>query len=410
MTPEEVTITQRLAEAFTPTRPISLPDLLSGRMDLLRRLIFDIYTPSQHVLLYGDRGVGKTSIARVLAVLAQDEVDENGMRSIIVSCASNDTYGSIWRKVFQEILLAERQLGFEGHERRRIVGRFDPERSINAPNDVRLLLQQLPNPTTVIIDEFDRVRSSQARVLMTDTIKLFSDSETPCSIVLVGVGQSIEQLIAAHQSISRNIDYVQVATLEPNELAQIVERGMRHADLTFDPGLDEEIARLSQGYPHYTHLLGQSVGGMVARRQSRHAVLNDLDEAIPMSIERAASGIRLEYDRATDSTQPNNLFKEVLLACAIVEKDARGRFPSVALQELLQSILGRPAVPPSTYQRHLALFCEQERGRVLIRTGRPKYYRWHFSNPQLIPFILLQSINDGLIDGWAGQMALPIND
>ena len=389
---------ERLSRSFTPTRPIALPDFLSGRINLLYRLMNDILTPSQHVLLYGDRGVGKTSLARVLAVLAQETEDPNGRRSISVSCDSNDTYGSIWRKVFQEILLKERQLGFDLYQDRSIVGRWDPDHAITVPNDARLLLGALPNPTTIIIDEFDRIQyGGETSRLMTDTIKLFSDSGTACSVVLVGVGQSIEQLITAHESISRNIDYVPVEPLEPAELAQIIQKGMQNAGMTFDDGLDYQIAQLSQGYPHYTHLLGQWAGRQAVHRNSQHVTSNDLREAIPLAIDSAAGGIRVEYDKATDSTQPNNLFKEVLLACALADKDTRGRFALAALQEPLQKILYPRSIARSSYQRHLALFCEPEHGPVLIKTGRRKNYRWHFANPQLVPFVRLQGINEGMI-------------
>lgn len=362
------------------------------------RLIDDISTPSQHVLLYGNRGVGKTSIARVLAVLAQEPDDPHGRRSIIVSCDSNDTYGSIWRKVFQEVLLAERQLGFDRYQDRSIVGRWNPDDTIAVPNDVRLLLGGLPNPTTVIIDEFDRVPlAGEASRLMTDTIKLFSDSMTPCSIVLVGVGQSIEQLIAAHESVSRNIDYVPVDPLEPVELAQIIQKGMHNAGMTFEDGLDSMIAQLSQGYPHYTHLLGQWAGRQAVAKGSQHVTSRDLTEAIPRSIENAAGGIRVEYDKATDSTQPKNLFKQVLLACALAEKDVRGRFALAALHKPLQKILYPRRIARSSYQRHLALFCEPEHGPALVKTGRRKNYRWHFANPQLVPFVHLLGVNEGLI-------------
>ena len=390
----------RLAEAFTPTRPIALPDFLSGRLNLIRRLMVDIATPSQHVLIHGDRGVGKTSIARVLAYLAQEPEEPHGRRSIIVSCDAEDTYGSIWRKVLQEILLAERQLGFEQHHDRTIVGRWSPDDDIEVPNDVRLLLGLLPNPTTVVIDEFDRIEpGGNAHRLMTDTIKLFSDSVTPCSIVLVGVGQSIEQLIAAHESISRNMDYLAVDPLHPSELAQVIQRGMATAGMTIDEGLDYKIAQLSQGYPHYTHLLGLWSGSAAIDRGSRNISLEDLKAAITSSIEHAAGGIRVEYDKATDSTQPNNLFKQVLLACALAEKDARGRFSLSAVYEPLQEIVHPRNVGRSSFQRHLALFCEPDHGPVLVKTGRRKNYRWHFANPQLVPFVCLRGIEEGFIQG-----------
>ena len=334
--------TSRLFKAFTPTSPISLPDLLSGRENTLLRLQFDVLTPSQHVLLYGDRGVGKTSIARVLAVAVQEADIESGTRSIVVSCDTEDTFGSIWRKAFQEILLAERRLGFAQRGVRNIIGRFDPDGPLDSPNDLRLLIDSLPNPSVVVIDEFDRARDPQVRALMADTIKLFSDNETRCTIVLVGVGGSIEGLIASHESISRNVDYVLVELMAAHELAGIIERGFASAGLGFEPGLDFRIARMSQGYPHYTHLLGLWSGVRALRRGGDTVVGEDLDMAIPDSIQNAAGGIRLEYDRATDSTQPNNLFKEVLLACAMADKDVRGGFSLSAVREPLQKILGPP--------------------------------------------------------------------
>ena len=389
----------RVYQSFTPTRPIDLPDLLSGRLPVLRRLLRDIMTSAQHVLLYGDRGVGKTSIARVLAILAQDANDPRGGRSIVVSCDSTDTYGSIWRKVFQEVLLAERQLGFDRYMEQSIVGRWDPNDDISVPNDVRLLLRRLPNPSTIVIDEFDRIQTGgEASRLMTDTIKLFSDYNVPCSIVLVGVGQSIEELITAHESISRNVDYVLVPPLEPAELADIIQKGMQNAGMTFRPGLDNRIAQLSQGYPHYTHLLGQSAALQAIERNSQEVTFDDLNASIPVSIENTAGGIRVEYDRATDSTQPKNLFKEVLLACALADKDVRGRFASADVHEPLKKILSPRKIARSSYQRHLSLFCEPDHGSVLVKTGRRKNYRWHFANPQLVPFVRLLGIDDGLID------------
>ena len=330
-------------------------------------------------------------------MLAQEPNDTRGRRSILVSCDSGDTFGSIWRKIFQEILVAERQIGFESYQKWSIVGRWNPSDEINSPNDVRLLIGSLPNWTTVIIDEFDRIEhEGMASRLMTDTVKLFSDTNTPCSIVLVGAGQSVESLVTAHQSVSRNLDYVLVDPMEPGELAGIIEKGFQMAGMDYENGLDMRIAQLSQGYPHYTHLLGQQVGFKAAERGAEKVTEEDLQRAIPASIENAAGGIRIEYDRATDSTQPNNLFKEVLLACALAEKDIRGRFSLSALQGPLQQIL-RKNMSRTSYQRHLSAFCHPDRGPVLSKTGRPKNYRWHFTNPQLIPFVRLHGINGNLI-------------
>ncbi len=398
MTGADILAADRLGKAFTPNRPVDLPQLLSGRLDVIFRLQDIINTQGQHAILYGDRGVGKTSIARVLAFMSQEPSEPAGRRAILVSCDSQDDYASLWKKTFQEVLLAERQLGFGSSQAAAIVGRWDPGIPVTSPNDVRLLIGGLVHHMVIVMDEFDRIpEESDARRLMADTIKLFSDMNTRCTLILVGVADSIGELIAEHQSISRNIAQVPVDVMSIPELAQIIQKGYTSAGLEFDPDLAFRAAHLSQGYPHYTHLLGLWAGRKAIARGSHQVASEDLDAAIPSAIENTAGGIQLEYDVATDSNQPDNLFKPVLLACALADKDARGRFGVASLREPLQKILNRPVVRPVAYQSHLARFCEDSHGPVLRRSGTRKNYRWQFVNPQLIPFVRLQGIRSGAI-------------
>lgn len=397
MTGSDVLAIDRLSKAFTPNRPIDLPEFLAGRTSLLYRMLDAANTPGQHVILYGDRGIGKTSIAHVMALLTQEPDLSNGQRAVLVSCDANDTYGSIWRKVFQEVVLAERRLGFTV-EGLADMSRWDPGDSIQSPNDARLLIHALPNPTVIVVDEFDRVpMNSDARRLMADTIKLFSDRNVRATIILVGVADSVSELIAEHQSVERNIAQVPVEAMSVAELAEIIKKGFASANMPFEDGLDERIARLSQGYPHYTHLLGLWAGRITVMRSSPQVDGRCLDAAIPAAIENVAGGMRQEYEQATDSTQPDNLFKHVLLACALAEKDSRGRFGIAAIKEPLERILGRPFLRPVSYQTHLAKFCDQRRGPVLRRVGSRRNFRWQFTNPQLVPFIRLQGVQEGLI-------------
>jgi hypothetical protein len=51
-------------------------------------------TDGLHVILYGDRGTGKTSIAKVLRIMLQEPNRKNGRRVLTASCNSADTYSS----------------------------------------------------------------------------------------------------------------------------------------------------------------------------------------------------------------------------------------------------------------------------------------------------------------------------
>ena len=231
---------------------------------------------------------------------------------------------------------------------------------------------------------------------MADTIKFFSDHSVPSTLVFVGVGKSLSDLLQEHLSISRNIAQIPVDPMPMLELAQIIQQGYEHVGLGFADGLDEEIAKLSQGYPHYTHLLGLWSGRRALEENRSEVTQADLSRAIPDVLINAEGGLQEPYERALASTKPAALFKQVLLACALASKDSLGRFAVRAIQEPLQKITGSEYAT-GAYQGHLGRFCEDERGPVLERSGKPKSYRWRFLNPQLIPYILLQGISSEMI-------------
>lgn len=90
--PPPVPSRELLSQAFTPYRPIHLPQFLAGRTRLLDQATDAVNSDGNHVVLFGDRGTGKTSLARVVAFQVQDPDSLEGRRSIFVSCSSEDDY------------------------------------------------------------------------------------------------------------------------------------------------------------------------------------------------------------------------------------------------------------------------------------------------------------------------------
>src|SRR4051794_10335809 len=93
----------RVGTVFTPAAPINRNELFAGRKDQLLRVLDAINQRGQHAVIYGERGVGKTSLANILTVHLRAP---NGILiAPHVTCAKGDDYSSIWRKVFTEIEL-----------------------------------------------------------------------------------------------------------------------------------------------------------------------------------------------------------------------------------------------------------------------------------------------------------------
>src|SRR4051794_6281517 len=83
---------RRLKAAFSPHSPIRRPDFFLGRIDQIRAATDAITTSGLHVVIYGERGVGKTSLANILT-----EVLEDVLATSRVNCAERETFNSVIR-------------------------------------------------------------------------------------------------------------------------------------------------------------------------------------------------------------------------------------------------------------------------------------------------------------------------
>ena len=91
LTPE---LNKALREAFTPTRPNrkSIP-CSSGRLNTLRRIIAAIEEERAHVVLFGDRGRGKTSLANAVQQIAS----QAGYFTLKLTCSAELSFEDVFR-------------------------------------------------------------------------------------------------------------------------------------------------------------------------------------------------------------------------------------------------------------------------------------------------------------------------
>lgn len=86
---------------FTPHQPVHSVKLFFGRQSLVKKLIEQINTPGQHALLYGDRGVGKSSLANVTAELLLKRLIQGKLYA--KRCDSKDTFETILDEPLREV-------------------------------------------------------------------------------------------------------------------------------------------------------------------------------------------------------------------------------------------------------------------------------------------------------------------
>lgn len=122
----------------------------------------------------------------------------------------------------------------------------------------------------------------------------------------------------------------------------------------------------------------------------------DVAVAVSLAVEKAQQSITSAYIKATRSVHKESLFPQVLLACALAEKDDLGYFTSSDVREPMSTIMGKP-YDIAAYAKHLNQFSSEKRGMVLKKSGEERNYFYRFENPLLQPFIILNGIARGLI-------------
>jgi Cdc6-like AAA superfamily ATPase len=368
-----------VASAFTPSAPVSKLDMLAGRMAQLTDVVSAVTMIGQHVGLYGERGVGKTSLANVLAEFFDEAtLGSKAHQAVVVNCTTDDTFETIWRSVFMELKMNVHDFDLQTY----------------TPEGVRRVLEGLENPALVVLDELDRLEDDGALTALADTMKTLSDHAVESTIVLVGVARSIGDLIGEHASIVRALVQIEMPRMAGRELSEILEKGFMRAGLTAVPQAIEEIVTLSEGLPHYAHLLGLHAGQRAVQEDRDELRVDDVHAAIPKAVNRHT--ILNAFQQATRSARKDALFSQVLLACALAPKNQLGFFTSGSIRDPLEVIAGRRLEIPA-FSNHLSQFLEPERGAVLQREGTSRRYFYRFSDPIFQPYVVLSGLATGMM-------------
>lgn len=327
-----VTPFSRLRDVFTPSQPKPLGPLFVGRDQYLSRLICAVEEERAHVVLFGERGRGKTSLANAVASLAL----EAGHLVLRQTCGTGTTFEDLFRTAFgaislQSIAPACRD-GLANAASLLPGGPFGPAAAIDA------LRKVAAQQTLFIIDEFDRIASLEVRTAITETIKGLSDLQLPVSLLLVGVSGRLEDLIGRHPSVERNILGVHLMRMTSEEIRALVMTGSRAAGLVFTDDVVRAILRCSRGMPYYAHLLCLLAGREAAGRDATR--VEDCDFLVAAATVRAKLHQEVSPVLETLETADAHL-QAMLLRAAMAACDEHERFDVAAV-----TAAGEPGAPP----------------------------------------------------------------
>jgi Cdc6-like AAA superfamily ATPase len=381
---EKMRLTATVLRTFTPGKPVSRLDLLAGREHQISKVLEAVFSPGQHAAIYGERGVGKSSLANLVYDMASAAGKEIFI-PVQINCSTMISFHEIWQEIFRQVQVASS------------MGDIALDQQVSdAPNSeqIRQIFLQVGSHSIIVLDEFDRIDQTTS-VAMSDTIKTLSDRAVDTTLVLVGVGDSVDQLIQEHKSIERALIQIPMPRMSQSELVAIVTKGMvRLPELKIEKGLDLRMANISKGLPHFTHLLAKHAA-LSAIHSDRSVITGkDYEIALKNATEEKSQTLGQAYRTATRSSK-QSIFEEVLLACALAT-DENGFFGAKDVRAPLSRILNKP-VKIEAYIRHLDKFSQPERGPILKKDGMKRRFEYSFVEPMMQPHVLMKGLADNKI-------------
>lgn len=213
-------------DVFHPERPVTKRGLLIGRDAEVELAIARLGTAGGHVLICGHRGIGKTSIARVVeaALSAKDPL----FFAQYFSCDSKSTF-----QVIAEILALRARISL-------------PPSLVGSPSIAADYLSSISG--FLLLDEIDRLALTE-RTLLAEFMKALSDRAARFAVCVVGIARTANDIFEGHLSVHRCLNEIHVRQLPKSQIARLVDERFSLLRLKVRADIVIDIARLSQGFP-----------------------------------------------------------------------------------------------------------------------------------------------------------------
>lgn len=372
-------------QIFSPSAPIENPDLFIGRIKQLEMIRDMVEERGQHAIMFGKRGVGKTSVANIITAIFTNVLVSK------VTCNRDDTFYSIWEKAFEKIQFVDKQknIGFTSEEIEYFTSLRLPENRKIDPTTIQSMLYNSDMLTLFIFDEFDNVTDDKTKEMMADTIKALSDNVPVTSILIIGISDSIDKLIGEHPSIERCIKQINVPEMSQQESHELINNYLNILKMSIDDRIRTKIIEYASGYPHYMHLLCKFAVKEAIYDQKDYISEKHFDEAVKLSIENSNYSLNQAFNVAISSASSTNQFRDVMAATSIVETDEDDSFTPEEVVKVFNKITNK-GIKKESIHYNLGMLCKPERGDILEKTGSSRNKKYRFKNPLMKAFVKLK--------------------
>lgn len=388
-----------------PSSPVRREELLKGRQGQLEMVRKTLLSPGRNVFIHGLRGVGKTSLAQTAANLYQRSDSE----PVPVACERDSTFKQVIRNICSK-LISESPIrnkvvknggvgfaakGISAEWRKSIEeGRIPEPASVDeAITLVGFCSQQKGSTPVIVVDEFDRIEDIKERTKFGDFIKQVGDQGLAAKFIFCGVGESLEELLADHESAYRYFAGIGLDRLALDPCMEIIEQAADKVGVEVSRDISLRAAWISDGFPHFAHLIGEKLlwRAFEDEEVADSVTIAHFTGAIQDAVNDVERHLKALYDKATKKYGSD--YEYVLWAAADhPDTDRRSADIWEAYQRITRDLREEP-ISRDSFNNRMNSLKKDTHGETLVGT-RQGWYK--FRNPMLRGYCRLKAHERGV--------------
>lgn len=368
----------KLQLAFRPHAPIVDISSFQGRTQERERVSSALASEGLHVVIFGERGAGKTSLANVATVSAT---------RVQAFCEKDANFSSLCRA----ILLSYAKLNpstiiYDATTSTVKKGGLNFNLNTITGNELRSLLPAHPDKLCIVLDEIDRVTNAVALEQLAELCKNFSTYQTNITMILVGVAATADALLRGHSSNVRNLRQVALERMSNKELTDILRHAEGVLSIKFSDDVESGLINVSDRFPYFVHLIGMSSAKAALIRGSSTIEKEDYDAGLLAAAQDCDAELSNTYEGATPSAQQSEIYRRIIWS--VSEMDPRVVTSTMILEKVnaLAKLEGDSAISLQAMGAALKKLVD-ERKRFILTKEDERFYR--FTNPLMRGFVRL---------------------
>ena len=340
---------------FNPFNPNSVvvPNLFAGRTEQLDDICKKLsqlkhYMPASF-FLYGERGIGKTALAKLVKYIATEDIKDfynlklltayysveknQDIESVLQESLNKLTedmdqnliekigkrVGSIFKNGKFEIGAFGVSVGMEKQdEKKRQISIKDQAVSILS-NIIKSVNEEDGEDTEnkrdgvlIIIDEMHNLKDivGTSSIIRNIITTLDVDNLGNISFLLIGYEEDLKRFFLEDSSARRTFDSIQLDVMPKDEAAAVLEKGFERAEKDFDKEALKENIGIAGGYPHSIQIIGHQ---LIEADSDNNIDQEDWDKAM---VDAAIKLQSKEFSDMYSFNKPLTIADEILILLA----------------------------------------------------------------------------------------------